>query len=223
MQAVSIYDIVHKYIETFYKNERLDKEQKKTIHAEVKRLLSYGWCSSELYDVFKRANRKDATLKVSTLFRSKRPKSKNLLEPGKFYYHNDLRITSKPPKREIDYDSGEIRVINEPYFLEMKASYTVDDLISYYIRQVGRGSKQDFPRFRGSFEWLLRSFTLEEILFMIDTTVNMCQSEDMPLPMSPLDIQKYYREAKIIRTEKKTETVLAGGKKIVRKRRTRSS
>jgi hypothetical protein len=222
----SIYDIVYDYIDTFYPNEKMNKEQKKTIHREVKKLLQNGWCSSELYMGFKDASKKKAkpTLNATQLFRGKRRKKENLIEPGTFYYHNDLRLTSAPPKREIDYDSGEIKVINEEYFLEMKASYTVDDLIKYYSRQTGvKLPAYEQKRYIGTFNWLVGVYGVEMVLFMIDITVNMYMADDQPMPYSPLDIQKYKREAKQIRDQKITENVHSGGNKIVRKKRLRSN
>lgn len=217
----SSYDLVHDYVRIFYKNEKTSKEQKKAIHTEIVRLLRNGWCSCELYKGFKDFHKKfpeKQTINVARLFTSKRNVKKNLLTPGTFYYHNDLKLTSSPPKRTIDYDSGEITVINDPYFLEMKASYDVDDLVAFYMRQVGGGRPSDIKRYRGSFEWLLRSYGLEEILFMIDSKVNTAMAEDMPLPDSPLDIQKSYRDALVTIDLKKTETMVAGGDKIVRKK-----
>lgn len=226
MAMASIYDIVYNYIELFYPKEKLNKEQKKTIHQQVKRLLRNGWCSSELCEGFKNAKRKrhEQTLHVSKLFTGKKPRNINLLESGVFYYHSELRLTSAPPKREIDYDSGEITVINEPYFLEMKASYTVDDLIRYYAKQTRiKLLDHEISRFKGSFNWMLKTYSLEDVLFMIDATVNMCMSEDMPMPQSPLDIQAHIKDARDARNQKITETIQAGGDKIVRKKRTRSN
>ena len=37
------------------------------------------------------------------------------------YYHNELRITSKPPVIDYDYDTGECVRKVEEYFLEMIA------------------------------------------------------------------------------------------------------
>lgn len=223
--SMSIYDLVYDYINVFYEGVKLNKEQKKTIHLEMKRLLKNGWCSSELSSGFRTAKKKRPewrALEVSKLFNVKKPQVRNLLKPQVFYYHNELRLTSAPPKREIDYDLGEVRIINEPYFLEMKASYNINDLIDYYIRQVDRdhGNKQ---RLAGSFGWLLKHYTVEQILFMIDVTVNMCEAEDLSLPQSPLDIQKYFDDAKELIVLKKTDTVEAGGKEIVRKKRFRTS
>jgi hypothetical protein len=218
----SIYDIVYDYIDTVYPNEKVDKEQKKTIHREVKKLLSNGWCSSELLKGFKGAKKKDATLSVSQLFRGKKRSLQNLLKPGTFYYHNELRLTSAPPKREIDYDSGEITTINEPYFLEMKASYTVENLIRYYARQTGlKLLEHELSRYKGSFNWLLKTYGVELILFMIDATINLCVSEDMPMPYSPLDIQRNQNLAVETRNQKITENTYSGGNTIVRKKRSR--
>lgn len=221
----SIYDIVYDYMGLFYEGKRLSKEQKKTIHQEVKKLLQAGWCSSELYSAFKGVKRKSPdlqTLKVSTAIRGTRKQEVNLLKQSTFYYHNALRVTSPPPKREIDYDSGEIKTIDTQYFLEMRASYTVNELVDYYGRQLGTKLRShEKSRYIGSFKWLLKTYDIEMILFMIDATVNMCIAEDMPMPYSPLDIQKYYREAELAYNEKRTETIVSGGNKVVRKRRTR--
>ena len=223
----SIYDLVYTYIDLFFQDDRLTKDQKKTIHRDMKRLLRNGWCSSELYAAFKTAHRKKSTpktLHVAKVLSGKRPVMRNLLDPTLFYYHSELRMTSAPPKREIDYDSGVITTINEPYFLEMKASYTVEDLIKYYAKQTRLNlMEHEINRFKGSFIWLLKTYNLEEVLFMIDATVNMCMAEDLPMPDSPLDIQRYLKDGRLARNEKVTETVHAGGNKIVRKRRTRSN
>lgn len=224
MAMASIYDIVYYYIDTFYPQEKLDKEQKKTIHRQVKKLLSNGWCSSELCEGFKNAKKKrqSPTLYVSKLFAGKRPKQVNLLEQGTFYYHSELRLTSAAPKREIDYDSGEIKIINEPYFLEMKASYSVEDLIRYYAKQTRiKLLDHEISRFKGSFNWMIKTYSLEDILFMIDATVNMSLAEDLPMPSSPLDTQAYIKDGRDARNQKVTETVQSGGNKIVRKKRTR--
>lgn len=222
----SIYDIVYDYIDTFYPRTKLDKEQKKTIHRGVKRLLDNGWCSSELCKGIRVAKKKKAeqTLQIATFFRGKKKAQENLLRQGTFYYHNELRLTCRPPQRSIDYDSGEITILNEPYFLEMKASYTVEELVQYYARQTGLQLKDyEVSRYKGSFNWLIKQYNVEMVLFMIDATVNYSRSEDQPMPYSPLDIQRYQADAVSARNEKVTETIQSGGKQIVRKKRPRSN
>lgn len=225
-RMVSIYDIVYDYIDMFYADERLIKEDKKTIHKEIKKILDKGWCADDIKKCLRDVKRKDPkrrSLEVSRMFTARNKPKLNLLKPDVFYYHNDLRLTCGPPKRKLDIDSGEITVINETYFLEMKASYSVEDLVKYYMRQVGESHKSDVNRFKGSMIYLLKRYSVEEILFMIDTMINMSKAEDLPLPDSPLDCQRHHKQAKEVINLKTTETIYAGGNKIVRKKRTRTS
>lgn len=217
---MSIYDLVYEYMDIAYEDEKLSGKDKRTIHQEITKILKRGWCVEDILKVFKSS--KSQTLQVSRLFTGKKKKLQNLLEPNRFYHHNNLRLTSAPPKRELDYDSGEIKVINEPYFLEIKASYTVSDLTIYYARQVNQSLTKDKKvRYEGSFNWLLKSFDVEQILFMIDATANYCTAEDQPLPHTPLKIQDFYQEGKMMFDNKKTEAVIARSDKIVRKKRLR--
>jgi hypothetical protein len=224
--TLSIYDIVHEYLSLFKK--KATKEFRRTVKNDIKELLANGWCADEIIKVIQQKHRSKPDVNnmyPSFWFATKRPKKRNLLTPGKFYYHNDLRLTSPPPKRELDYDTGEIKIVsNVPYFLEMKASYTIDDLIRYYAKQFRiKITKEDWSRYQGSFNWLLKNYKLETILFMIDATVNHCEAEDLPVPSTPLEIRNYYREALEAKNAKKTEAVLSGGNKIVRKKRMQPS
>ena len=45
-----------------------------------------------------------------------------------FYYHHTLQIASKPPH----YDAKLRREVIEPFFMEMRARYTMKDLIAYF-------------------------------------------------------------------------------------------
>lgn len=219
----SIYDLVYDYIDRFFSGKKLDKDKKKTIHAEFRKLIKAGWTSPELYAGINDWHRKHPdkpTIFVSNLFAAKRPKSRNLLEYGRFYYHNALRNTSPPPLRAIDYDSGEITTISEPYFLEMKASFDVEEVADYYCKQFEiKANKHEKSRIVGTFGYLLKNSDVERIMFMIDVAANECRAEDLPPLKTPLDITDYAKEALSIFHEKKTEAVLSGGNKIVRKQR----
>lgn len=225
--TLSVYDLVHEYIRIFFPKKKLTKEQKKRIRQEINELLDKGWCADEIIEGFlsyKKRYPNASTMLVTTMFTTRTKKKINLLKPGKFYYHNDLRLTSPPPRKEIDYDSGEIKTISEPYFLEMRADYTIDDLTDYYIRQFRlKPNMNDRKRYRGSLLYLLKQDSLEKLLFMIDATANHCQAEDRSAPRTPLDITEQKKDALEARSAKITETALAGGKKIVRKKRVRTS
>lgn len=218
----SVYDLVEEYREVFCPDEKFEREDKKELVKSLKACLDKGWNAHEIIQTFRVYKRKNDELEfdISKMMRGKSA-TPNLLNSRRFYYHNALRLTSAAPKREIDYDSGQIICVNEPYFLEMKASFNVDDLIDYYVRHLKPETKRDtVSRYKGTFGYLLRSYNVEEILFMTDVLVNHVLSNDARKPSTPFDIEKFYNEAKEMRDKKKTEAVLSGGKKIVRKKRT---
>lgn len=223
----SIYDLVYDYMDTFFSEEELNNDKAKTIHNEIKKLLKNGWCSVDLYAGFNAWRTKNPTKKTifaSNLFVTRSKSNKNLLEYGKFYYHNALRKTSPPPMRFVDYDSGVITSMTEEYFLEMEASFDVEDVANYYCKQFGiKPSNLQRKRMIGTFNYLLNGHEVEEILYMIDAAANECRSEDLPPLKTPLDITDYEDKAKETRAAKRTEAVLSGGNKIVRKKRMRRS
>lgn len=218
----SVYDLVEEYREMFCPDEKFEREEKKQLVQSLKACLDRGWNSHEIIQAFRVYKKRNTDLEfdASKMMRG-RSATPNLMSSRRFYYHNALRLTAAAPKREIDYDSGEIISINEPYFLEMKASFNADDLVEYYVRHIKPETKRDaIGRFKGVFSYLLKSYNVEEILFMIDALVNHVLSNDARKPSTPFDCEKYYTEATEMRDKKKTEAVLSGGKKIVRKKRT---
>jgi hypothetical protein len=230
----SIYDLVYEYINKFYKDQRADAETKQTIHREIKRLLQRGWCSEDILRRFQQVDRNKALSAqvhkrigphVRKLFNQLTPDHQNLLDPNRFYYHNVLRLTSSPPKRQLDVDSGRVIIAaSEAYYLEMRDSFTVDDLARYFCKQFRfRETQQDVGRYVGGFNWMLKHEDIEELLFMIDITANYCRAEKYDPPRTPMDIRRYRKEAMDARNFKETEAVASGGNRIVRKKRTQSS
>lgn len=218
----SVYDLVEEYREVFCPDEKFEREDKKELVRSLKECLDKGWNAHEIIQAFRVYKRKNNELELDIMLMMRgRSSTPNLLNSRRFYYHNALRLTAAPPKRQIDYDSGEIISINEPYFLEMKASYNVDDLVGYYVRHLKPDIKREtVTRYKGTFGYLLKSYNVEEILFMIDAMTNHVLSNDARKPSTPFEIEKFYNDAKDMRDNKKTEAVLSGGKKIVRKKRT---
>lgn len=229
----SIFDLVHDYIDRFYLDVEIEKDEKIAIHRDIKRLLKRGWCAEDIQRRFRQVDRspnmrsqvrKRIGTQVRKLFDQLKPESQNLLSPSIFYYHNALRLTSRPPKRQFNIDEGTFVRINDPYFLEMRASFTVEELVAYYARQFGmRLHRQEYSRYIGSFNWLLGMYDVELILFMIDESANMVKAENYKPPRKPMDIDKYKADAIRTRERKRSEAVIAGVNEVVRRKRTRSS
>ncbi|WP_422661707.1 hypothetical protein ACK8P5_26660 (plasmid) [Paenibacillus sp. EC2-1] len=224
----SIYDLVHEYINIVYPNDRPKGERKKTIHREIKNMLKSGWVADELIEGFKawaRRHPDKPTLYPSKIFVNRSKKKKNIIPVGRFFYHNLLRIAPPPPKRHIDYDLGEITTVGDmEYYLEMRASMTVNDLADYYFKQFGMKPASSIKkRVTGSLGYLLKNYDVEMLLFMIDVSANECHSEDLSPPRTPLDLEDHDEAARMIRDTKRTEAVISGGNKIVRRKRVQRS
>lgn len=218
----SVYDLVEEYRGIFCPDERFEREDKKVLLRSLKKCLNSGWNAHEIIQAFRVYKKRGYELEfdVTKMMRG-RSATPNLLNSRRFYYHNALRLTAAAPKRVINYDTGDIISVNEPYFLEMKASFNVDDLVEYYVRHIKPQTMQDtVSRYKGVFGYLLKSYDVEAILFMVDALVNHVLSNDAKKPSTPFDCEKYYDEAREMRDKKKTEAVLSGGNEVVRKKRT---
>ena len=118
------------------------------------------------------------------------------------YYHYNLQIHSKPNS----VDPVTLTVIKQPYYLEMKQRYTMNDLLDYYYNKLlvpihFRDEKRD----RGAFNHLISCYKFDEIntvdflLFVIDYIVAYDYKVSNPLDLKNWAQQTYeYLEMNII-------------------------
>lgn len=98
----------------------------------------------------------------------------SLTKKDSFYYHRNLRFTSKPATVNID---GERK--QEPYYLEMRIRYPMDALLRYFYSVCHIDDALQNPkRDAGSFRFLLERYekldyieALDFVLALIDQTV----------------------------------------------------
>lgn len=116
-----------------------------------------------------------------------------LIESGKFYYHNALRITAPPPVSYIA-DDGTIVWLRQPnFYIEMKKSFTDKDLLGYYQEafDVEVTHPDDIKRFTNALSYMANRHGLDTVLFTIDYYRDLIQSENVMPPSVPFDIQRY--------------------------------
>lgn len=218
----SVFDLTFTYIQRFY-TEEPNREEKLRILNQFEDLLFYGWTTEDIvkslraFQVRYPGQRPD----LPQLFSKLNPTSNNLLKPNKTYYHNELRLMPGPPKRELDYNTGEIKKVVEEYFLEIRASYTIDNLVDYFIKQFDLPSNGDErKRYIGGFKYLLKTYNIDLVLFMIDAAANLTYSEDRnQRDFNPLDLAEYRHAAETATMNKQTEIRIAGDDKIVPRKR----
>ena len=104
--------------------------------------------------------------------------SLELLQFGKFYYHPQLQESSSAPRTYIDYETMELVLAEgEPFYLEMKDSFTLDNLLDYYLKETFRtdsGLNSEIKRRTLSTELrkIYNQFGLDMTLYLIDAMVS---------------------------------------------------
>lgn len=220
-KKISVYDLAYGYFKLFYQIDidQLDITFKQQTLQAFQRLLDEGWTDREIAYYLKKAKKEqdDSVKRLLPFFRSLSRKQTNLLKSGEMFYHNELRMTTPPPIVDFDYDTGEtVRIVQE-YFLELRSSFTLHDLVAYfkskphlYVPEIMSDN-----RLLGSFKWLINNFDLELILFMIDEAeLHVACGKSAPLD-NPSNIHEFFLAAKHHRQKKINECKLAGGATVV--------
>ena len=125
------------------------------------------------------------------------PDPDNLLEPGRFYYHQALQIAPPPPTVTMMED-GTFKDEEQSFYLEIRERFTLDDLVNYFNEKMGRDGSYTRERDKGAFRHLLKRYDLDTILYTIDEARVLAEDLDKPLPRSPLDIEEYVEEGMAI-------------------------
>jgi hypothetical protein len=224
MDAMSIYDLAFNYVSMFYNVQDITKEIKMEAINNMASLLSKGWTSTEIQynmDFFKRKYPGQRP-NLKTYFNGRAPKRRNLLtDSNAYYYHNALRLTPSPPVVTVDYNTGEITRKVEPYFLEMRASFTIEDLYEYYLKHEDMYNKVELSeaKYIGGLKWLIDKYKLEIVLYMIDMANQAILYIDLPPFTTVMNLQDYHGAAQETFNKRVTDVKIAGDDKIVPKRR----
>lgn len=117
----------------------------------------------------------------------------SLLKPNTFYYHNLLRIRPKAPIWHPEKGYEEI----EPFFLEMKINFTLDDLLNYYYTNIRVPVElRDYNKDIGALKFLLNKYnkmqveSIDFVLCLIDIN-----KENENFTSSVLNLDKYNTQA----------------------------
>jgi len=116
-----------------------------------------------------------------------------LIERGKFYYHNALRILPPPPVSYIA-DDGTVVWLRAPSFsISIRESFTDKDLLRYYEEafNVKMSHPDDVKRFTNALSYMVNRYGLDSVLFTIDYHRDLMQIENIMPPSVPFDIQRY--------------------------------
>lgn len=211
----SIQDLIY----AFVKNKCLfiNEEYKNNIYNTIRGALNNGYTYKDIINIITNPN--SSIKSIKSLCKNKKDGNDiNVLE-DKFYYHNQLRMLPPPPVSYYDPNTCEIIQEEVEYFLELKASYTLNDLIDYIrTKDSMKLLTNNIKRLTGAINIELKRFGIDYLLFLIDTTDIIYSNKKKELK-SLFEIEDYIKETDININAKRTESVVNGTNKVVLKTR----
>lgn len=212
----SVYDLAFNLIKNNY--TEIDNNTKRNIINKIKEVLNNG-------STYTTINNKIQTDKIINkdydgyLENTRTSSYSNLITQDKLYYHNELRVYAEPPEVEFDLNTGEIKRQEFEYFLEMKASYTLEDLYNYLkTKNTMVYALDNKKRLMGGLISLVQRHGIEKILFAIDTT-NTFYSGKSKMLKNIFEIEEYMPEAEINYNMKMSDSIVNNANKIILKKR----
>ena len=170
------------------------------IISDIARLLDKGWSLEDLYARIQHLNHVDITQKPSHIFKNPPTQPQpvvyqkdysdpnNLLKQGEYYYHSELRESKKPIYAKINI-KGELIYSNPDIAIQLKEKYYMQDLLGYfYMRCNIKPEPQLYAKHAGAFNHLLKSNSLDELLFTIDVVSDVAIHGHLAID-SPFDLQ----------------------------------
>jgi hypothetical protein len=140
----------------------------------------------------------------------------NLIQAGTFYYHPALQV-APPPPTVIQLDDGtfESSYETENFFLEIKESFTYDDLVDYFYKVMGNDMQGFKERDIGAFKHILKSYDLDLVLYTIDESRFQSVDLNKPIPKSPFDIRDYFEFGELVLEDRKNTCYMEGLDRVI--------
>lgn len=221
----SVFDLAATYVMLF-KDNTLNSQQKNKIIYDFCVVLSKGWTfkevSNNMHQCIKSKTPIDDIVNFFTVkcHRNVGQYDMNILAPTQLYYHKQLKIISKPQCINVDYNAGTM-VSNQPqeFFLEMAASYTVNELTDYFMSK-DMIDTQEYSRSRisGLMKYYVDRYGIDAVLFMIEAACQDSDSQERKM-VNMREFENYYTTAKEFVENIKNNMKYAGGDKIVPRKR----
>ena len=134
----------------------------------------------------------------------------NLLQQSVRYYHKELILLSGPQEEAHNVDTGNITSSEYQFYVEPRASYTIDDLLAYFKKNVlYNQTLYTDNRLKGFFRHEVERFGLDVTMFMIEYLIRMGRSDRTNFDLKRFD--DYYLEGHKFLEENKNSVAYAGG------------
>lgn len=188
---MKVYDLVQEYYNSLCSNGTQQKGDYSTVSNMIEKSLRSGWSQAQILRAIKTRHPKAVLIKDILYPRE------NMVLNNEIYYHSELRIVPPHPRSKIDEVTGNVVYVNldEEWKLEMVKTYTLYNLLKYYYNIFKIKYKEhEVKRDVGAMKYMLNSYSIDQLLFIIDSAWGYITDIDAPNPKSPFDIQAYTRE-----------------------------
>lgn len=102
----------------------------------------------------------------------------NLIKSDKVYYHKNLLIKNKIGIVNHNIDTGELTNSPTEFFLEPRASYTLNEFVDYFYEQTNIDKVQNNrKRVTNFFLSLLKTYDIDMLLFMTEACIRYTEEE----------------------------------------------
>ena len=117
----------------------------------------------------------------------KKQYGENIIKQGTIYYHKNLRVQPEPSVTDVDYDSGTMVSTKQEHFVEMVASYTLDELYDYFVSLNVYDTKQwQKNRVYNMLKYYVEKYDIDTVLFMFEAIINSLE-EDQVFDLNKID------------------------------------
>lgn len=108
-----------------------------------------------------------------------RSSQSNMIKQNTMYYHKELRVQPEPSVTNIDYNTGIMVSSGQKFFVELVASYTMNDLVKYLL-SFGYIDTIEYPinRIKGLLKFYLGKYDIDTVLFMMEAVLDTLESKE---------------------------------------------
>lgn len=211
----SVYDLATLY-SLLYVGRPINKDELDNIVNKFSYTLDKGYTFKECVNILLNNMNNKANFKIANIV-SYTSTHSNIVKQNQMYYHKELRVQPKPSTTNIDYNTGTMVSTEQEYFVEIVASYTIEDLMKYLLSFGYTNTYQwQYSRLKGLVEHYIKKYGIDTVLFMFEAIAD--NIEDREFDFNKFD--NYYQIAKSYMNNIINNCIANGGDKIaVRKRK----
>lgn len=210
----SVFDLAAIYT-MLYVGRQINKDELKNIVNKFSYILDKGYTFKECISImFENMNNK-ANFKIANIMKYT-SKHGNIIKQNQMYYHKELRIQPEPTITDIDYNTGTMISTEQEYFVEIAASYTIEELMKYLLSFGYVNTYQwQYSRLKGLMEHYIKKYGIDTVLFMFEAIAD--NIEEREFDFNKFD--NYYQTAKSYMNNIINNCTSNGGDKIAPRKR----